>query len=385
MSKYRFELFEPSLLDQVAKLRKQLWGRSLASNRAYLRWKYLENPYLSDPLIYVIRLGDEVVGMRGMYGTRWDVPGLDRAPILPCAADSGIRTDHRDSGLFGDFTAFALADLKDRGYRFVINLSATPANYVTSIMTMGWRKIGSYDPIIRSKRPPGEPGPTRRPAVRPANGNRLAQRLKESKRVSAAVRSLRSLRKSALGRDPFSELDGHISRADAGPVAISRVPRPDLMETLAAPPGSPPAIRHARDATYVSWRYGNPQANYRFLFHGRREPAAYFVLQGTARNSGFHLVDWAGEPEPFGDLLDATISLGNPAQFSTWGATTPDAIRCHLSRAGFESSRSGPMARWGGFIAHALSDDTTSDWSLGSRGLLDLDNWDLRMILSDRF
>ncbi len=385
MSEYRFELFEPSLLDQVAVLRKQLWGRSLASNRAYLRWKYLENPYLSDPLIYVVRSGDEVVGMRGMYGTCWEVPGLDQAPVLPCAADSGIRTDHRDGGLFAELTTFALADLKDRGHRFVINLSATPANYVTSIMAMGWKKIGSYDPLIRSKQPAAEPRTPSRSSARPGTGNRFRQSLKESQRVSTAVRRMRSLRKTALGRDPFAELDKHLSPADDGPVTISRAARPDFMETLATPSGLPPAIRHSRDATYVAWRYTNPQANYRFLFYGRDEQAAYFVLHGTAGNPGFHLVDWAGEPESFGELLDATISLGSPAQFSTWGATTPGGVRHHLRRAGFASSGPSPVARRGGFIARALSDDTASDWLLGDCRLLDLENWDLRMIYSDRF
>jgi len=42
-------------------------------------------------------------------------------------------------------------------------------------------------------------------------------------------------------------------------------------------------------------------------------------------------------------------------------------------------------ARRGGLIVRSLSAGEIDDWSIGTRPLLDLDNWDLRMILSDRY
>ena len=42
-------------------------------------------------------------------------------------------------------------------------------------------------------------------------------------------------------------------------------------------------------------------------------------------------------------------------------------------------------ARRGGLIVCSLSAGEIDDWSIGTRPLLDLDYWDLRMILSDRY
>ena len=42
-------------------------------------------------------------------------------------------------------------------------------------------------------------------------------------------------------------------------------------------------------------------------------------------------------------------------------------------------------ARRGGLIVCSLSAGEINDWSIGTRPLLDLDYWDLRMILSDRY
>ena len=384
MSKYRIQIFEPGLLDHVARLQQQLRGGSRSDNRAYLTWKYLENPYLTDPLLYIARHRDRVVGMRGMYGTSWLVPGLDHPQVLPCAADTGISPDHRDSGLFADLTDFALADLNNRGFPYVINMSATPANYVTSIMTMGWRKVGSYEPLIRSTTPISVATPERPKLGAISAMKRLSTGL-NSKRVRAAVRSARRLRRKAFGRNPFSEFDQHLRPVGADSVEIALRPRQDAMERIASQFDPRTAIRHLRDETYFAWRYANPHATYRFLFLGADDSQGYAVLQGTSGSPAIQLVDWAGEAESFAELLDATISLSKPAQLGTWGATAPPAIRQHLGRAGFVPDRIDSRARRGGLIVRSLSAGEIDDWSIGTRPLLDLDNWDLRMILSDRY
>jgi ribosomal protein S18 acetylase RimI-like enzyme len=380
MSKYRFEIFEPALLDQLANLRKQLWGRSHADNRTYLMWKYFENPYLADPLIYVARAGHEVVGMRGMYGTGWLVPGIKGPVVLPCAADSGISPEHRDGGLFTDLTDFALTDLHKRGFRYAINMSATPANYVTSIMAMGWKKVGSYDPLIRSTTPMSQ---TPAPGIT-TGADRPLLRLRNSEQLKAAFRWVRKARKTAFGKNPFAKLDKDGLHIDEdSPIEISTAPRPQVMAKLARQFSEDKGIRHVRDETFFDWRYRNPLASYRFLFLNGDQ--GYLVLQGTPGSPRVQLVDWASEESGFAELLNAAIEHGFPAQMGAWGTSVSPGVQQHLARAGFVPDRSSAMARRGGLIVRALSPTNDEDWVLGVCHLLDVTNWDLRMVFSDRF
>ncbi|MGZ8756231.1 MAG: GNAT family N-acetyltransferase [Acidimicrobiia bacterium] len=380
MNTYRFEIFEPDLLDQISGLRKQLWGRSRTDNRTYLTWKYLENPYLPDPLIYVARAGDEVVGMRGMYGTSWLVPGIDGRVVLPCSGDSGISPEHRESGLFAALTDFALADLKKRGFRHVINMSATPANYVTSIVTMGWKKVASYDPLIRSTTPMSQ---TPAPAL-PSGTDRPLLPLRNSERMKAIVRRMRSIRKMAFAKDPFATSDKNRRHVDHdSPIEITAVPRPRGMARLAREHCSDTSIRHVRDETYFGWRYRNPFAFYRFLF--LKGDLGYLVLQGTSGSRRIQLVDWASDDSAFGELLRAGLEYGRTPQMGTWGTSLPPAVRQHLDQAGFAPDGSSAMARRGGLIVRALDPTNGDDSMMGICRLLDAANWDLRMVYSDRF
>ena len=385
MSRYRLEIFEPGMLDSVADLRRSLWGRSRSSNRAYLEWKYLQNPYLADPLIYVALAGDRVVGMRGMYGTGWLAPGVDGHVVLPCAADSGIATEYRDQGLFADLTGFAVADLKRRGFQYVINMSATPANYVTSIMTMGWKKVGSYDPLLRTRDPIQPRQPTLQQIGAGTRSRRLVGALKNSTLVRSTVRNLRDLRRGVLAKDPFVELDRADPLRGSQPVQVTDLPRPSVMGQLVAQSARAAAIRHVRDETYYAWRYRNPLATYRFVFLGGDQPQAFLVLHGTEADKAIHVVDWAGDPAGVGDLLDVSILGGKPARVGAWGATVPAEIRSRLDQAGFAPDRSSPMARRGGLIVKSLADGEPGTWAVGSSQLLNLANWDLHMIFSDRF
>ncbi len=373
------------MLDSVADLRRSLWGRSRSSNRAYLEWKYLQNPYLADPLIYVAFAGDRVVGIRGMYGTSWLAPGVDGHVVLPCAADSGIATEYRDQGLFANLTNFAIADLKRRGFQYILNMSATPANYVTSIMAMGWKKVGSYDPLLRTRDPIQPRQPTRPQPGAGTRSRRLMGALKNSTILRSAVRMLREVRRGALARNPFAELDRHDVLPGSVPVQVTDLPRLDVMGRLATQSERAGAIRHVRDETYYTWRYRNPLANYRFVFLGGDQPEAFLVLQGTHADAAIHVVDWAGDPAGVGDLLDASILGGKPARIGAWGATVPAEVRKRFDHAGFAPVSSSPMARRGGLIARSLADSDPGTWAVGSSQLLNLANWDLRMIISDRF
>ena len=94
-------------------------------NAAYLDWKYHQNPYIREPLIYLAFVDEQLVGMRGVFGTRWEVGEPSESFTLPYADDLVIDPGFRRGGVHGQLMRFALDDLERRGYRYLINL--TPA------------------------------------------------------------------------------------------------------------------------------------------------------------------------------------------------------------------------------------------------------------------
>jgi len=108
----------------VVELARHLWSPDPRLNERYLDWKYHQNPYIRDPLIYLAFVGDELVGMRGAFGSLWEVGNPAEFFALPYADDLVIDPAFRRQGLHRVIMNFALRDLAGRGYRYVVNLSA---------------------------------------------------------------------------------------------------------------------------------------------------------------------------------------------------------------------------------------------------------------------
>jgi hypothetical protein len=67
-----FVRYQPDLKGQVVELQTHLWSPSLALNTAYFEWKYERNPYLVEPLIYLVMYHGKAIGMRGFFGVQWE-------------------------------------------------------------------------------------------------------------------------------------------------------------------------------------------------------------------------------------------------------------------------------------------------------------------------
>jgi hypothetical protein len=82
---------------------------------------------------------------------------------------------------------------------------------------------------------------------------------------------------------PFRTLDAKswIRRVQPTRVTVAHAPRPDAMAALVRRLGHDGRLRHVRDVEYFSWRFQNPLATYRFLFHGGEQPDGYLVLEAS--------------------------------------------------------------------------------------------------------
>ena len=143
MSRPRYEIvkYQPCHRDQVLQLQTHLWGPNHRWNEQYLEWKYEQNPYVDTILIYLAIHDGEIVGMRGMYGTRWRIGDAPQELTFLGHGDTVVAPAHRGRGLFQEITMLALEDLARLGYRYLFNFSAGKPTYILS-RRMGWLDVG---------------------------------------------------------------------------------------------------------------------------------------------------------------------------------------------------------------------------------------------------
>jgi GNAT superfamily N-acetyltransferase len=370
---YEIVRYEPAFRDQVAELQRHLWGNDVTINAAYLDWKYHQNPYLDDPLICLAVRAGRVVGMRGMFGARWEIGTPAEHVVVPCADDFVIAPEHRNRGLVAQIMNATIDRVAAAGYRYAFSLSAGPVTMMASLAT-GWRGAGSM-----------------RAAQRKGVDGLLV-------RASARVRTLPLLWRYAdpLARlqyrlkRPFADLD-HEARRAPGPldarVRVEPAARVDAMADLVRRLGHDGRIRHVRDQRYLAWRYRNPLYEYRFLFRGTDRLEGYLVLRADREDParGINVVDWeATTPALREELLRAAVDWGNFPELTIWTATVPTDTLAAVSRAGFVPMGVGSRTRSSHTI---LVRDTrrprpASDMMLGGRRLLDPAAWDMRMVYS---
>ena len=376
---YEIVKYCPEFKKQVVQLQTYLWNSDVALNAAYLEWKYEHNPYMKAPFIHLAVSEGQVIGMRGLYGAKWQIGCPSQTFVGPCAGDLVIAPAHRNRGLVTKIMQAAADDLADSGYAYVFNLSAGLATQLGSLTT-GWRSAGPVETVwFRSLRTRGREYTSHLRFVR-----RFANRL---------------LVPSSAKKQPFYFLDGKSTqrRCEAGSyVSVEPAPRPKAMAELVERIGSDGRLRQVRDQEYFAWRFQSPLSRYRFLFWGDATLEGYLVLQTYVHGKGISIVDWeATNIKVRADLLQTAMQWGKFDELTIWTATLPAEVKTLLRNAGFrilgktESigraySVSAPRPT---VLLRAVRRDMLkeTDWIMAQRRLLDLDNWDLRMIYSDSF
>jgi len=361
--------YSPDLNAEIVHLQTHLWGDDLDRNTAYLQWKYTDNPYLDETLIHLVRCDGRLIGMRGMFGSLWEVDDPGSRHLLPYADDFVIVPDHRNRGVAARIMQACLEDARGRGYPLLINLSAGPVTFISSLAA-GWRAGGSFRRV--EYRSPSTASGSR---LRTLVGRRLYER------AAGIMRSL-------SGRHAFAHLD-HSGVRTTSTLSVHREPRPRAMADLVRHLPWDGRIRHVRDERYFSWRFRNPLHEYRFLFAGVRDLHGYLVLQRQlskwADPGLVNIVDCeAVDDRVRADLFDAALRFGRFDRVQTWSVGASPAMRELLGDHGFAAAEPGGVrARSSGLLLRrpeARAED--SSWRLGSRDPFSIDHWDLRMIYS---
>jgi hypothetical protein len=301
-----------------------------------------------------------------MIGAKWQIGIPGQTFLGLCVGDSVIAPEHRKSGLFTRITRIALNDLDKMGYTYVFNLSASPVTLHASL-AMGWRSVGDLQRMYW----------------------KAGQGTNSSRMLSYAAKF--SMLFSAKKRNPFHFLHNNAMKRGhkiSPYVSVEQTPRSKAMAELVRRTVTDGRIRQSRDQEYFDWRFNNPLSHYRFLFWEESRLEGYLVLQTRVNDEALSvsIVDWeADNLQVQSDLLEAVLVLGNFDVLSIWTATLPDVVKMLLKKNGFNMSEVKSIAQYRPtvLVRRVQDDMLETDWTIDNRRLLDLSNWDLRMIYSD--
>lgn len=385
--RYEIVRYVPRFKQQLLQIQQYMWGSGQERNSAYFAWKYESNPYSDVSFIQLALCDGQVVGMRAMYVTEWEVgQPLQKFKCLS-DADAVIHPDHRRRGLLERMTKASLDEAAHHGFEYSITLSASPASAANNLK-LGWRSAGSLETASWRADQRGQ-SPVRGLAAR-VPFLRLAYRLVRQQLSREATLA-------AGQRLPFDDLqtgDAQSRRHARGHIIVDTSPRPDAMAGLIHRMGSDGRIRHTRGEDFFAWRFQNPLNLYRFLFCEDGGLEGYLVLQaptGASNSAVIHIVDWeATNTQVRADLLRAAMQLSRPLQLVVWSATLPEEAKTllrdhHFRLAEVSSTRNDAVWQPHVLVRPVCRDLEQSDWRLAGQNLLDLANWDLRAIYSDNF
>lgn len=371
---YEIVRYEPAFKKQVLDLQTHLLSSSLALNSAYFEWKYERNPYLAEPLIYIAVHDGRAVGMRGFSGVEWEA-GLPPQRFRGLYADDAVvLPDHRRGGLIHKIMAAAFKDLANRGYEYVFNLSAGPAIFHQSLST-GWHSVG-YVQLMRWR-----PLPV---SFQKGLGRILRRMPLMSHRLDALFLQWMKKRRRSLA-DIDQDRIKHAFKTIPW-IFFEDRPRCAAMADLVKKIGSRGKIRHVRDGEYFDWRFQNPFRRYRFVFYEKAGLEGYLVLMERtsefADKEALYVVDWEGTNAMVkAELLQAAFSYATNRAMYIWSATLAPETTAALNAKGFKMLRQPPEIP--AILVRPVRDENlNSDWLLADRQLLDLANWELRMLYS---
>lgn len=370
---YEIIRYKEDFKQEVIELQKQLWSPHAELNASFLDWKYQQNPYLKEPLIYLARRDGKIVGMRGMVGANWEAGTPARTYLGICAEDLLIDPAHRNRGLMNKIMRTAFIDLATMGHQYIYSLTAGPVTLMGSL-AMGFRSGGSFHPqFLHSRRYDWF-----------LTNYRTIGEMKFFSRFAGKIANW------AERRQPLPNLlDRHnrSQRMRKPNILAEMTPRPEEMADLILRVKYDGRIRHVRDRVYFSWRFLNPMARYLFLYWIGDRLEGYLVLQESLtelRNKvPVNIVDWEGTSHRvLSELLHAAIDLYPFPELSIWIATLGEERVELLRKVGFRSWTEKEYYH-PTLLVRAVRDDMKDiEWLLAGRRLQDMTNWDFRMVYS---
>lgn len=364
--------YDPSLKEELVEFRSNSYETAFPESRDYLEWKYERNPYLPEPVYYLARAEGRIVGLRGMYGTRWEFGAERETVLLPCADDFAVAPAYRNRGVMNLIMREAIPDLVQRGYDYVINTSGGRLTATTSLAS-GWKAATPLEPVVRR-------------SARKRIQYAVRQRIRG---MRGGWRVIRDAKPIVSSPKPYRRIDemGTVRTSDGAVITAEREPRAQAMADFIARLPFDGRIRHVRDAAFYRWRYQSPIRQYRFFYYERGGQLDGYLALGSSveflpPRSPFNVVDWEGADQGVREaLLRHVIRVTGIEELGAFAANLSGVDRALLEREGFvptdfeSRSRGLPCV-----LVKKLGATAPVPWTLGGSDIVDRNRWDMRLI-----
>jgi hypothetical protein len=380
---YKIIPYEQQYHFEVLRLLVDLWGEDIHLSNAYFEWKYLNNPYVQSPYIYLVFFDDKLVGVRSFCVTHWQVGNPGHSFLCLTDADTVIHPDFRRKGVFSIINNYAMKELLSKTYNYIITLSANRGS-AAAVLKMGWKNVGFIQTAYYSDSPPKNKWEIFRKIIRRIPVFRLIYR---HLRREISAQNLEQVTEGST----FDKLDINFKKIKSKnklPIFVTKDPICEAMTEFVEKLCNDGRIRHVRDRNFFSWRYKNPRSEYRFLYWGDEEKIDGYITirsRGNKKDGKVMIVDWeAVDHEISRQLLNASIKLGEFNSISTWSETLSLEKKNLLIDCGFKISTYNIEENPTHFPPVLLIKNITdNNWKIENCNMLEIHNWDLRPIYSD--
>ena len=363
-------------IDQIAKLKTLNWGLDFDVFRSYVKWNYIDRPHSKPPIIYFVRVGEEIVAMRGAYETTWQLKSASARFNALCSADFLILQEYRNKGIYKELANFVKGDLDTMSVQYEFSFNPTPLVYMISL-SMGRKSIGEIKIIKKQFQSKGSnaialakklAGPYARKLLRKTGINLILKRRKKDN----------SQRIDRIYHSPRTQLSSRI--------LLENEPKPAEMALLVNSTLPSNKITLVRDEMYFHWRYNNPLSKYLFLYWYDDGLKGYLVLQShlySIESGGTHNIFEleATNSSIKIELLNSLISLMNSGSISIWANMLDQASYEFLVSQGFKDNNSAKSVKDPPrtILIRPIGKHNNKIEFQGL-DLLDAKSWDLKMI-----
>lgn len=356
--------FSPHHKPAIALLMRRLWSPDVVLNTRYFEWRCEKGGPAGESLVYLVVKEDQPVAMRVLHTTLWEA-GAEGVQPLYLSDDLVVAKEFEGRGIFSLFTETIRRDLAAIDQHFFLSLSALGVTQHLSLKA-GAIAVGPVHPV-------GVRSPT-------------AQACDVLRSIAARLPRVWIYKETFADCEHAKHFFARLDAARSGPLHVSAQARAGEMAALIASLPWDGRLRQHRDGAYFAWRYLNPLHEYRFIYAEREgQLAGYLVVErgvsGHASARRAHIVDWEAESSELRHaLLQYVLAKGGPAELVTWRETArSDAT--FLRECGFrpvdpeQTARGRPAI----LVCPVTPGLDAGGLRLGSRSLLDLDAWDLRL------
>lgn len=376
---YKIVRYDSIYNDQICELEKENWGSNSNLIKSYFQWKYFENPYSDSPKLYLALLEGKVIAVRGVYETKWQLGESAESFIALCSSDLVIHPKHRNKGLHPELMNFMKNDLYDLGYRYLFNFSANPINLI-STLAIGWKSIGRI---------------------------KIMEKQFQRKEFSALISIKKLLKIIGINKVLRRGINKVLSHGEKGNpyiydiiykntkskvpsrIKIENHPRPEEMYSLVKKLIPKNKIILTRDVGFFSWRYKSPLSDYLFLYWYDNELKGYLVAQTRLYRglNNFNIIELEAVNSVIKkELLRCLVILLEFSPITIWSNMLDDNCNKFLASIGFsETSSTKSLADYTPTVLVQTTGNSDAKIEFQGCDLLDINNWDLKMIYCDGY